>query len=119
MRSSTSSICQPQPAGERAAHGRLSGRHETDQVDLVWCHAVSLARSSAKSGYETATAPAPVTREGPVRTESDQRERHDEAMVVRGVGGAAVRPAGAVDHEPIGSLGRIDAHARGNRRPAP
>ena len=62
-----------EPRRERARHGRLAGRHEPDEINLVRFHTVRdpqdapgplLAMSrfsvSKKPGYEIATASAPA-----------------------------------------------------------
>ena len=95
---------------QRARDGGLAARHEADEVDLVGLHSVSLRRSSANAGYETATAPASVTVDGPGRPERDERERHDEPVIARGVGRAAGRPLRSVDDEAVRPLVGVDAH---------
>ena len=48
-----------EPLGQRARDGRLAGRHEPDEVDLVRRHRVSRSSASKKPGYETSTEEAP------------------------------------------------------------
>jgi len=54
-----------EPRRQRARDGRLAGRHEAHEIDLVRLHAISRSSVSKKSGYEIATASAPSIVDGP------------------------------------------------------
>ena len=109
-----------QPRGQRARDRALAAGHEADEIDLVGRHRRSLARSAAKSGYDTATAPAPVIDRRTASAEPDQRERHDQPMIARRrrpcrrVG----RRAPSID-ESVGPLVGVDAQRPEARRRAP
>ena len=96
------------PPVETLAEGprerRLAGGHEPDQVHLVGFHASSAAERLEESGIGDGHGVRAVDDGRPVGAERGDGERHGEAMIAGGVGGAARQPATAADVEAVREL---------------